>query len=137
MISAKKSLRISAKAFFFGDHLFLAGKTAKICDLGQKKFSDFGEDLFFFEDHLIFTETSPSSNSEIMKIWVKFAVSSFDPLILILPPHLAKLATPLGYQTLGQSHQTKLASASFFFTQPFQKYSTLNTTWVLLRTRLN
>ena len=51
VISAKKSLRISAKTFFFvcfGDHLFLAGKTAKICDFGQKKPLDFGEDLFFF-----------------------------------------------------------------------------------------
>ena len=28
--------------------LFLAGKNVKICDLGQKKSSDFGEDLFFF-----------------------------------------------------------------------------------------
>ena len=73
-ISVRKSLRISAKTFFFGDHLLLVGKFAisvrkslrisaktffsffwrspafgrKICDFGQKKPSDFGEDLFFF-----------------------------------------------------------------------------------------
>ena len=48
-ILARKSLRISSKTFFFyGDHLFLAVKTAKIFDFSQKKPSDFGEDLFFF-----------------------------------------------------------------------------------------
>ena len=45
VISAKKSLRFSAKTFFFGggDHLLLARKNVKICDLGQKKPSYFGE----------------------------------------------------------------------------------------------
>ena len=35
---------------FFGRKklLFLAGKTVKSCDFGQKKLSDFGEELFFF-----------------------------------------------------------------------------------------
>ena len=51
---------------FFGDHLFLAGKTVYIAEFGQKKLSDFGEDLFFFFfffwDHMIFTENSPKSN---------------------------------------------------------------------------
>ena len=50
-ILARKSLRISAKTvffFFFGDHLFLAGKSASIFDFGQKKPWDFGEDLLFF-----------------------------------------------------------------------------------------
>ena len=54
--------------YFLGRNklLFLAGKNVKICDFGQKKPSDFGEDLFF-GDHLIFTKTSPQSNSGIMK----------------------------------------------------------------------
>ena len=37
VISARKSLRILAKTFIFGDHLFLAGKNVEICDFGQKK----------------------------------------------------------------------------------------------------
>ena len=54
--------------YFLGRNklLFLPGKNVKICDFGQKKPSDFGEDLFF-GDHLIFTKTSPQSNSRIMK----------------------------------------------------------------------
>ena len=51
--------------------LVLAGKNDWICDFGPKKPSDFGEGLFFFffffGDHLIFTKTSPQSNSGIMK----------------------------------------------------------------------
>ena len=46
-ISARKSLRISAKTFF----LFFTRSPAfgrKICDFGQKKSSRFGEDLFFW-----------------------------------------------------------------------------------------
>ena len=34
--------------FFFGDHLFLAGKKPNICDFGQRKRLNFGEDLIFF-----------------------------------------------------------------------------------------
>ena len=44
-ISARKSLRISAKTFFFWRSPAFG---QKICDFGQKKPSDFGEDLFFF-----------------------------------------------------------------------------------------
>ena len=33
--------------FWGGDHLFLAGKATWIFDFGQKKPSDFGEDIFF------------------------------------------------------------------------------------------
>ena len=98
VISTRKSLRISAKTFFFlflGDHLLLAGKNVKICDFGQKKPSDFGEDLFFLSE--IFTETSPQSNSGTIKIWNKFnagfqlCFTDFN----FAPPELAKLATPL------------------------------------------
>ena len=45
MISARKSLRISAETFFF---LKSPAFGRKICDFGQKKPSDFGEDSFFF-----------------------------------------------------------------------------------------
>ena len=34
--------------------MFLGGKNVKISDFGEKKPSDFGEDLFFFGDHLLF-----------------------------------------------------------------------------------
>ena len=45
--------------YFFGRKklVFLGGKHVKICDFGQKKPSDFGEDIFFyfyfFGDHLL------------------------------------------------------------------------------------
>ena len=46
VISARKSLRISAKTcFFFGDHLLLAGKDVKIGDFGHKKPSEIGENF--------------------------------------------------------------------------------------------
>ena len=48
LISARKSLRISAKTFFFRDHLFLAVKTIEISDFGQKNPSGNGEDFFFW-----------------------------------------------------------------------------------------
>ena len=35
----------------------------------------------------------------------------------------------LGCLKLGQSHKTRLALTPSFLTQPFQKHSTLNTTW--------
>ena len=46
-VTARKTLWISAKTFFFEDHLFLAGKTSWICDFGQNKPLNFDEDLFF------------------------------------------------------------------------------------------
>ena len=43
---------------FFFKLVFLGGKNVEICNFGQKKPSDFGEDLcffcFFFGDHLLF-----------------------------------------------------------------------------------
>ena len=45
VISVKKSLRILAKTFFFPFFLRLPGFGRKICDFGQKKPSDFGENL--------------------------------------------------------------------------------------------
>ena len=103
--------------FFWVDHLFLAGKATWIFDFGQKKPSDFGEDifflffwrspalgwknrlnfwfrpekalgfrrrtfLFFFGDHLIFTEKSHQSKSVTMKIWVKFVYGTNSQKIL-------------------------------------------------------
>ena len=58
----EKAFRFRRRPFFFGDRLILAGKT------------------FGFR-HLIFSETSPQSNSGRMK--------------KLCPPDLAKLATPL------------------------------------------
>ena len=54
-ISARKSLRISAKTLIF---------------------------FSFFGDHLIFTEISPQSNSGTMKIWVKFVYGTNSQKIL-------------------------------------------------------
>ena len=71
VISARKSLRIAVKTFFFWDHLILSGKSLRI-----------SAKTFFFGDHLIFTETSPQSNSGIMK--------KLFPLILILPPSISR-----------------------------------------------
>ena len=109
MISARKSLRISAKTFFFylfiyffGDHLFLGGKFVisarkslrisaktfflfiylffwrspvfgrKICDIGQKKPSDFGENLC--PPHLNFAPPpiSRSWRRPCLTTWLKF-----------------------------------------------------------------
>ena len=80
--------------YFFGRKklLFLGGKNVKICDFGQKKPSDFGEDLFFsfffFGDHLLLVG--------------KFVISARKIRQKPLPPDfnftsndLAKLATPL------------------------------------------
>ena len=64
-ISARKKLRISAKTFFFWTSPAFG---RKICDFGQKKPLDFGEDLFFFGDHLRlicdFGQKKPSHFSE-------------------------------------------------------------------------
>ena len=47
-ILARKSLWISAKTcFFFGDHLFLAGKNASIFDSARKSFRISANTLFF------------------------------------------------------------------------------------------
>ena len=71
VISARKSLRISAKTFFFGDHL-------------------------------IFTETSPQSDSGIMK---KLCTPDFD---VPHPPDLAKLATPLPQRSSSSSRSLQV-----------------------------
>ena len=41
---------LAPSRYFFGRKklVFLGGKNVKICDFGQKKSSDFGEDLFIF-----------------------------------------------------------------------------------------
>ena len=73
VISAEKSVSISVKTFFFGDHLFLGGKSATISDFGGKIRLNFGEDLFLFGDHLFLGEKPPQSDSRAIKIWVKVA----------------------------------------------------------------
>ena len=45
--------------FIFGDHLFLAGKTAWISDLGRKIPCNFSEDLFFFLRSPVFGRKNP------------------------------------------------------------------------------
>ena len=71
---------------FFGRKklVFLGGKNVKICDFGQKKPSDFGEDLFFFlfRDHLLLVGKFVISARKSLRISAK----TFAPLILILPP---------------------------------------------------
>ena len=99
---------------FFGRKklLFLGGKNVKICDFGQKKPLDFGEDLFFFfENHLLLVGKFVISARKSLRISAKtfffifgdhllliekFVISArkslrisaktFAPLILILPP---------------------------------------------------
>ena len=41
-ISAEKFVSISLKTSFFGDHLFLGGKTVRISDFGRKSRLNFG-----------------------------------------------------------------------------------------------
>ena len=45
----EEAFQFRRRPFFFGDHLFLAGKTAQIFQSGQKMPLHFGEDLFFLE----------------------------------------------------------------------------------------
>ena len=56
VISARKSIRISAKTFFTLKFVISARKSLRIS----------AKTFFFFGDHLIFTETSPQSNSGLM-----------------------------------------------------------------------
>ena len=64
--------------------MFLGGKNVKICDFGQKKRSDSGEDLFFclFGDHVLLVGKFVISARKSLLISAK----TFAPLILILPP---------------------------------------------------
>ena len=79
-ISARKSLRFSTKTYFFWRSPAFG---RKICDFGQKKPSDFGEDLFFFfGDHLLLIGKFVISTRKSLPILAK----TFAPLILILPP---------------------------------------------------
>ena len=89
---------------FFGRKklLLLGGKNVKICDFGQKKPSDFGEDLFlffleitcFWSENLRFRSDSEFGEDlffffffEITCDFVqKNSAKTFAPLILILPP---------------------------------------------------
>ena len=59
LVLAGKSLRISAKTFFFWRSFE--------CVISARKNLPISAKTFFFGDHLIFTETSPQSNSGIMK----------------------------------------------------------------------
>ena len=60
---------------FFGDHLFLGGKTVWMFDFGRKIRLNFGEDLFFFfffwRSPCFWAEKPPQSDSRAMKICVK------------------------------------------------------------------
>ena len=66
--------------YFFGRKklVFLGEKSVKICDFGQKKPSDFGENLFFLEITCFWSEN----------LWFRpeFLRKTFAPLILFLPP---------------------------------------------------
>ena len=67
---------------YFFKLVFLGGKNVEICDLGQKKPWDFGEDLFFFFwDHLLLVGKFSISVRKSLRISAK----TFAPLILILP----------------------------------------------------
>ena len=70
--------------YFFGRKklVLLGGKNVKICDFGQKKPSDCGEDLFFFGDHLLLVGKFVISARKNLRISAK----TFAPLILILSP---------------------------------------------------
>ena len=58
--------------------MFLGGKSVKICDFGQKKPSDFGEDLFFWR--------SPAFGRKICDFSQDTFAKPLPPLILFLPP---------------------------------------------------
>ena len=80
--------------YFFGRKklVFLGEKNVKICDFGQKKSSDFGEDLFFWR--------SPAFGRKICDFGQKkpshFGENLCPPdFNFAPPPELAKLATPL------------------------------------------
>ena len=74
--------------------MFLGGKNVKICDYGQKKPSDFGEDLFLlrspaFGRKIDFGQKKPSHFGE------NLCPPDFNFAPPPPPPDLAKLATPL------------------------------------------
>ena len=72
---------------FFGRKklLFLAEKNVKICDFGQKKPLDFGEDLFFLEITCFWSEKTLKLVISARKSLRKSA-KTFAPLTLFLPP---------------------------------------------------
>ena len=47
-------------------------------EVGQENRLNFGEDLFFFGDHLILTEKPPQSDSRLVKSLVKFVCCCFQ-----------------------------------------------------------
>ena len=67
-ISARKSIRISAKTFFFWRSPAFG---RKICDFGQKQPSDFGEDHFFWR--------SPAFGRKICDFGQKNSAKTFAP----------------------------------------------------------
>ena len=75
--------------FLGGRSFFLAGKNVVICDFRQKKPSDYGEDLFYL---LLAGKKTLKFRPE--KAFGNRRKPLPPPPILILPPDLAKLATP-------------------------------------------
>ena len=75
--------------FFFGDHLLLVGKFV----ISAGKSVRISAKTFFFGDHLLLVGKFVISARKSLRI----SARTFAPLILILPPppDLAKLATPL------------------------------------------
>ena len=71
-ISARKSLRISAKTFSFWKSPVFGRKHRLNFRFRPENYLRISAKTLFFGDHLIFTEISPQSNSGTMKIWVKF-----------------------------------------------------------------
>ena len=83
LIWARKSLQISAKTFFFLEITwFWPEKPFKFLMSARKSLRISAKTFFFFGDHLIFTKNLPKSNSEIMKIWVKFVYGTHSQKIL-------------------------------------------------------
>ena len=76
--------------------MFSGGKNVKICNFGQKKPSDFGEDLFF-RDHLLLVGKFVISARKSLRILAK----TFTPPILILPPRFREAGDAPGLKTAG------------------------------------
>ena len=77
--------------YFFGRKklLFLTGKTVWICDFGQKKPSDFGEDVFFWRSpdfHWNFTLIQFKNNESLGQVQCWFSA---------LPPDFNFAPTPI------------------------------------------
>ena len=87
-ISAEKSVSILVKIFFFGDHLFLGGKTISISNFGQKI-------------RLIISNKSFESDSKAIKTRVKVAYSCLT-LSKNAWSHLSQLSYGNGFETFAR-----------------------------------